>query len=89
LRSRLSAVQNKTVADKHFFDRYVAPTPIAAATLMSAAPSGALPLRTSIIGSASEVRFTRSDFGMLLPVVSLAIASYAGHRIFGRGRGRV
>ena len=29
-----------------------------------AALSGALPLRTSIIGSASEVRFTRSDFGM-------------------------
>ena len=41
-RSRLSAVQNKTVADKHFFDRYVAPTPIAAATLDARGAVGSL-----------------------------------------------
>ena len=41
-RSRLSAVQNKTVADKHFFDRYVAPTPIVAATLDARGAVGSL-----------------------------------------------
>ena len=32
----------KTVADKHFFDRYVAPTPIAAATLDARGAVGSL-----------------------------------------------